>query len=81
MRHQFLTFKFILIRAPVNDPLIKLTPTIKLIGNATVSPKIRLTFFLIELFCIPIIKTKNKEILKVKMRDNFLKRSKILRTN
>jgi len=38
---------------------MKLTPTIKLIGKATVSFLNKLILLLIELFCIPIINIKN----------------------
>ena len=44
---------------------MKLTPTIKLIGNFTVSFIKNLTLFLLELFCIPITSKKNKQKLKV----------------
>ena len=59
---------------PDNEPQIKLTPTIKLTGNLIVSLKIKLTFFWDELFCIPIIKTINNEILNVIAKNNFLNR-------
>ena len=52
---------------------MKLIPTIKLIGSDTVSLTIRLTFFLCELFCMPTIKIQNKERLKVKIKNNFLR--------
>ena len=38
------------MRVPVNEPLMKLTPIMKLIGNATVSLKIKFTFLVFELF-------------------------------
>ena len=52
-------------KLPVIEPVMKLTPTIKLIGKATVSFLNKLTLLLIELFCIPIINIKNKQELKV----------------
>ncbi len=51
---------------------MKLAPIIKLIGKFIVSLNNRLTFRLVELFWIPIIKSKNKERLKVKSKNNFL---------
>ncbi len=57
----FLLLKSIFRRLPVKDPLIKLTPIMKLIGKLIVSVNMRLTFFLIELFWIPIIKIKNND--------------------
>ena len=51
---------------------MKLTPTIKLIGKAIVSFLSKLTFLLVELFCIPIINNKNKQELKVIEKINFL---------
>jgi len=51
---------------------MKLTPTIKLIGKATVSFLNKLTFLLFELFCIPIINSKNKQELKVIEKIIFL---------
>ena len=54
------------------DPLIKLTPIIKLIGNGTKLADIKLTLILLELFCIPIIKSKNNEKLYVVAKNNFL---------
>ena len=52
---------------------MKLTPTIKLIGNAIVSFLNKLTSLLLELFCMPIINNKNKQELKVIEKINFLK--------
>ena len=43
------------------EPVMKLTPMMKLTGNCTVSLIIRFTFLLLELFCIPTIKINNKE--------------------
>ena len=60
-------------KLPVIEPVMKLTPTIKLIGKATVPFLNKLTFLLIELFCIPIINNKNKQELKVTKKINFLK--------
>ena len=57
--------KLELIILPVIDPLIKLIPTIKLIGKFADSLIIKLIFVLLALFCIPVIKSKNKEKLKV----------------
>ena len=56
----------------VIEPLIKLIPMMKLIGKFTVSDNIKLTFFLLELFCIPIIKIRNKETLKKRKKAIFL---------
>ena len=58
---------------PVNEPLMKLAPIIKAIGNFTVWFKIKLTVLLSELFWIPIINTKNKEVLNVSAKIIFLK--------
>tara|TARA_B100001989_G_scaffold230030_1_gene187801 strand:+ start:1109 stop:1300 length:192 start_codon:yes stop_codon:yes gene_type:complete len=43
------------------DPVKKLTPTIKLTGNSTVSIFKSLTLVLFELFCIPTKRIKNKQ--------------------
>ena len=61
------------MRLPVNEPLMKLTPIMKLIGNLTVSLKIKFTFLVFELFCIPIINIKNKEILNETVKNIFFK--------
>ena len=61
------------MRVPVNEPLMKLTPIMKLIGNVTVSLKIKFTFLVFELFCIPIINIKNKEILNEIVKNIFFK--------
>ena len=61
------------MRLPVNEPLMKLTPIMKLIGNETVSLKIKFTFLVFELFWIPIIKIKNKEILNEIAKNIFFK--------
>ena len=62
------------MRLPVNEPLMKLTPIMKLIGNETVSLKIKFTFLVFELFCIPIINIRNKEILKEIVKNIFFRR-------
>tara|TARA_S200000501_G_C20719128_1_gene697645 strand:+ start:301 stop:495 length:195 start_codon:yes stop_codon:yes gene_type:complete len=49
----------------VNEPLMKLTPIIKDIGNLTVWLKIKFNFLNSLLFCIPTISSKNKEALNV----------------
>ena len=59
-------------KLPVIEPVMKLTPTIKLIGKATVSFLNKITFLLFELFCIPIINSKNKQELKVIEKIIFL---------
>ena len=55
------------------DPLIKLEPIMKLIGNSIDFFCKKLTLLLFELFCIPSIKTRNKQELNVKAKNNFLK--------
>ena len=57
--------KLILKKLPITEPHIKLEPITKLIGNLTVSFIKKLTLLLLELFCIPIIKNRNKQELKV----------------
>ena len=64
-------------KLPVIEPVMKLTPTIKLIGNAIVSFLNKLIFLLLELFCMPIINNKNKQELKVIEKINFLNVSNI----
>ena len=61
------------MRLPVNEPVMKLTPIMKLIGNEIVSLKIKFTFLVFELFWIPIIKIKNKEILNEIVKNIFFK--------
>ena len=61
------------MKVPKIDPLMKLTPTIKLIGRFIVSLIKKLTLPLFELFCIPIINIKNKQELKVKVKSIFFK--------
>ena len=68
-----MSLKKIGIKLPVIEPVMKLTPTIKLIGKAIVSFLNKLTFPLLELFCMPIINNKNKQELKVIEKINFLK--------
>ena len=65
------------IKLPVIEPVMKLTPTIKLIGKATVSFLNKLTFLLLELFCMPIINNKNKQELKVIEKISLLNDSDI----
>ena len=60
------------------DPLIKLEPIMKLIGNSIELVCKKLTLLLFELFCIPSIKIRNKQELNVKAKNNFLKESVIL---
>ena len=62
-----------LIKLPKREPLIKLTPTIKLIGKSTVLSITRLTLLLLELFCIPIISNKNKQELNENVKNIFFK--------
>ena len=59
------------------DPLIKLEPIMKLIGNSIELVFKKLTLLLFELFCIPSIKIRNKQELNVKAKNNFLKESVI----
>ncbi len=54
------------------EPKIKLDPTIKLIGSATVSSINKFTLDLFELFCIPINKKINKQELKIVVKNIFL---------
>ena len=61
------------IKLPVIDPVMKLIPTMKLVGIAIVSFLNKLILFFIELFCIPIIKNKNIQELKVTKKINFLR--------
>ena len=60
------------MKLPITDPQIKLDPTIKLIGNLTVSSINRFTLLLLELFCMPMTKNKNKQELNENIRNNFL---------
>ena len=61
-----------LTKLPAKEPLIKLDPIMKLIGKLILSVRIRLIFDFFELFCIPIISTKNKLEFKTAEKDNFL---------
>ena len=63
------------------DPLIRLIPIIKLTGSFTVSLFIKLTFILLELFWIPIIKSKNKQKLNVNIKNSFLMKKDIYISN
>ena len=56
---------------PIKDPQIKLVPIIKLIGKLIVSYIKKVTLLLLELFCIPIINIKNKQVLNVIPKINF----------
>ena len=60
---------------------MKLTPIIKLIGNLTVCLKIKSTFRLSELFCIPTISMKNKEALNVSVKNILLNNKTFLMDN
>ena len=60
------------MKLPIIEPNIKLEPTIKLIGSSIVSSINKSTLLLFELFCIPIIKRKNKQELKIADNNNFL---------
>lgn len=60
---------------------MKLIPIMKLTGKLTVSLIIRLTFLLFELFCIPIINSKNRDKLNVNVKNIFLIGNNILKTN
>ena len=65
--------KSIVRRLAQIDPLMKLTPIMKLTGKLTVSLIRRLIFLLFELFWIPIINNKNKERLNVIEKNIFFK--------
>ena len=62
----------ILRKLPKTDPTIKLEPTMKLIGNFTVSYDIKFTLLVLELFCIRIINKNNEQELNINIRNNFL---------
>ena len=64
-------------KLPKIEPNIKLEPIIKLIGSSIVSSIIKSTLLLFELFCIPIIKARNKQELKITDKNNFLIRKLI----
>ena len=72
MKFIYFLFKHLEKRLPNIDPLIKLLPIIKLIGNSIVSFIKKFIFPLLELFWIPIIKSKNKQELKVILKNIFL---------
>ncbi len=61
-------------KLPMREPLIKLIPIMKLIGKLTDSSTIRLTLLLFELFCIPIISSKNKQELNKIVKNIFFNR-------
>ena len=75
----FVPLKLIFVELPKIDPLIKLKPIIKLTGNLTVSLNKRLTLLELELFCIPIIRNKNKQELKTIAKNNLLMKNDILK--
>ena len=54
---------------------MKLIPAIKPTGTLIVSPIINLTLVLFELFCIPIIKSKNKAEFNVIVNNTFLSKT------
>ncbi len=60
-----------LIMLPKIDPLIKLVPIMKLIGNFTVSSTSILTLLFLELFWIPTINIKNKHELNEIVKSNL----------
>ena len=59
------------------DPLIKLEPIIKLTGNSIELVLKKLTLLLFELFCIPIIKIRNKDELNANKKNNLFKENTI----
>ena len=59
-------------RFPIIEPLIKLEPMIKLIGNSIVSFNRKFTFFLTKLFWMPTKSIKNNVKLKVIIKNSFL---------
>ena len=65
-------FEFIVNRLDVIEPVIKLAPIMKLIGNSIVSTNIKLILLLSELFWMPIINSKNKDRLKIMILRTFL---------
>ena len=65
-------------KLPKIEPKIKLEPTIKLIGSSIVSLIKKFTLFLFELFCIPINRITNKQVLKITTERNFLIKKLIL---
>ena len=57
---------------------MKLIPIMNPTGRFMVSLISKLTLLLLELFCIPINKTKNKVMLNVKEKNSFFNESDIL---
>ena len=53
------------MKFPMIEPVIKLVPTIKPIGNFTDSSIKKFTLLLFEWFCKPIINRVNKQELKI----------------
>ena len=72
-------FELVIKALAVIEPHIKLIPMMKLIGKFTVSANIKLTLVLFELFCIPIINSKNKEKLNVIVKNIFFKGINIIK--
>ena len=70
--------KFKLVKPPSKEPLIKLVPMIKLIGNAIVSSINKLTLALFELFWIPISNKKKKVKFIELLNKNFFNLKNIL---
>ena len=66
--------ELIFIELPIIDPLIKLKPKMKLIGNSTVSSTTKSTLLLFELFCIPIIRNINIDELNIMVKKILLMR-------
>ena len=60
------------MNAPKSEPLMKLVPIMKLMGNSIVSSIKKLTFDFFELFWIPINRTKKKLIFRVTLNIDFL---------
>ena len=60
------------IKPPSKEPLIKLVPMMKLIGNAIVSSINKFTLALFELFWIPISNKKKKIKFIVVLNEIFL---------
>ena len=58
---------------------MKPIPIMKLTGKLTVSLIMRFTFLLLELFCMPIIRSKNKERLNVSVKNIFFKGNNIFK--
>ena len=66
-------FSFV-IKVPNIDPEIKLTPKINPTGNSTDSYINKFTFFLLKLFCKPIISRVNNIKLNINENNIFLNR-------